>query len=155
MFDTLSKELYSLKEGSGENVAKFGVCLSQQAQILQSEYLGRIQAEHIEEMKCHHFYKGLNPKYQWMLAHKVDGEHPASYSNLLLVAQNLERSAEARGPLHLKTTAAGRLNVICSQTPGNLFPSQKLKGNCTFTARSATAENNEAKEPKDTKPEGE
>ena len=50
-FDTLSKELYSLKQGSGENMAKFGVCLSQQVQILQSEYPGRIQQEHIEEMK--------------------------------------------------------------------------------------------------------
>ena len=61
MFDTLSKELYSLKQGSGENVTKFGVCLSQQVQILQSEYLGRIQQEHIEEMKWDHFYEGLNP----------------------------------------------------------------------------------------------
>ena len=50
-FDTLSKELYSLKEGSGENIAKLRVHLSQQIQILQSEYLGRIQQEHIEEMK--------------------------------------------------------------------------------------------------------
>ena len=51
MFDALSKELYSLKQGSGENVAEFGVCLLQQVQILQSEYLRRIQQEHIEEMK--------------------------------------------------------------------------------------------------------
>ena len=41
-FDTLSKELYSLKKGSRENVAEFGVHLSQQVQILQLEYLGRI-----------------------------------------------------------------------------------------------------------------
>ena len=34
-FYTLSKELYSLKQGSGENIAKFGVCLSHQVQILQ------------------------------------------------------------------------------------------------------------------------
>ena len=51
MFDTLSKELYSLKQSPGENVAEFGVHLSQQVQILQSEYLGRIQQEHVEEMK--------------------------------------------------------------------------------------------------------
>ena len=51
MFDALSKELYSLKQTSGENVAEFVVHLSQQAQILQSEYLGRIQQEHVEEMK--------------------------------------------------------------------------------------------------------
>ena len=42
-FDTLSKELFFLKQGLGENVAEFGVCLSQQVQILQSEYPGRIQ----------------------------------------------------------------------------------------------------------------
>ena len=29
MFDALSKELYSLKQGSGENIAEFRVCLSQ------------------------------------------------------------------------------------------------------------------------------
>ena len=42
MFDALSKELYSFKQGLGENKAKFWVCLSQQVQILQSEYPGRI-----------------------------------------------------------------------------------------------------------------
>ena len=61
-FDILSK-LYSLKQGSEENIAEFGVHLSQQVQILQSEYLGRIQQEHIEEMKQDCFYEGLNPKY--------------------------------------------------------------------------------------------
>ena len=63
-FDTLSKELYSLKEGSGENVAKFGMHLSQQVHILLSECLGRIQQEHIQEMKQDHFCEGLNSKYK-------------------------------------------------------------------------------------------
>ena len=43
MFNALSKELYSLQQRSGENVAE-------QVQILQSEYLGRKQ-KHVEEMK--------------------------------------------------------------------------------------------------------
>ena len=60
-FNTLSKELYSLKQGSGENVAEFGVCLSQQVQTLQSEFMGRVQQEYVEEMKQDCFYKGLNP----------------------------------------------------------------------------------------------
>ena len=42
MFDIFSKELCSLKQGSGENMAEFGVCLSQQVQIFQSEYLGKM-----------------------------------------------------------------------------------------------------------------
>ena len=54
MFDALSKELYSLKQGSGENIAEFGVHLSQQVQILHLEYPGRIQPEHVEEMKQDH-----------------------------------------------------------------------------------------------------
>ena len=42
MFDTLSKDLCSLKQGSRANVAKYRVCLLQQVQILQSDYPGRI-----------------------------------------------------------------------------------------------------------------
>ena len=56
-FDTLSKELYSLKQGSGKTITEFRVCLLQQVQILQLEYLGRIQQEHVEEMKQDHFYE--------------------------------------------------------------------------------------------------
>ena len=49
-FDALSKEFYSLKQGSEKNVAEFRLCLSQPFQILQLEYLGKVQQEHIEEM---------------------------------------------------------------------------------------------------------
>ena len=41
-----------------------------------------------------------------MLAHKMDGEHPARYSKLLLAAQK-ERWAEVRDPLLLKATSIG------------------------------------------------
>ena len=137
IFNTISKELYSLKQGSRENVAEFGVCLLQQVQILQSEYPGRIQQEHVEEMKWDCFYKGLNPKYRHMLTHKVDGKHPISYSNLLLAAQKLERWAEARDLLLPKTTMTGGSYVTWPQASGNLFPSMKWKGNCTFMAQYA------------------
>ena len=63
MFNALSTELHSLQQGSGENVAQFRVCFSHHDQILQSEYLGRIKQEQVEEMKQDHFYEGLNPKY--------------------------------------------------------------------------------------------
>ena len=119
-FNALSKELYSLKQGPRENMTKFGMQLLQQVQILQSEYPGRIQQEHVEEMKRDHFDKSLSPRYQWMLAHKVDGEHPAGYSKLLLAAQKLERWAEARDPLLPKTTSMGGSNVTHSQTSRNL-----------------------------------
>ena len=69
-----------------------------------------------------------------MLAHKVDGKHPTSYSDLLLVAWKLERWAEARDTLLPKTKITGGSNVTKSQALGNLFPSRKLKGNCTFMA---------------------
>ena len=50
MFDGVSKELYSLKQGLSKDIAQFRVHLLQQVQILQSEYPGRIQPEHIEEI---------------------------------------------------------------------------------------------------------
>ena len=90
-----------------------------------------------------------------MLAHKVDGEHSTSYSDLFLAACNLEILAEARYPLFLKTITTGGSNITHSQTSGNLLPSQNLKGNHTFTAGSATVENNDAKEDSGKKPEGE
>ena len=89
-----------------------------------------------------------------MLTHKVDSEHPTSYSDLLLAAWKLVRRAEARDPLLLKSSTTWGLNITCSQTPGNVFTSQKLKGNHTFTAWSCTVENNEAEEDSGVKPEG-
>ena len=109
--DALSKELYSFKQETGENVAKFIVCLPQQVQILKMEYPGRIQQEHVEEVKQDHFCEGLSPKYWWMLAHKVNGENPVTYSKLFLAAQKLERWVEARDPLHPKAPTTGSLNV--------------------------------------------
>ena len=130
-FNALSKELYSLKQGMGENVAEFGVCLSQQVQILQTKYPGRIQQEHVEEVKQDCFYRGLIPEYWLMSTHKVDDKNPVIYSKLLHTAWKLERWAEARAPLLLKTPAIGSSNIACSHSQGNLFPSRKLKGNCT------------------------
>ena len=139
-FNALSKEFYSLKWGMRENVTEFRVHLSQQVQILQTEYPSRIQQEHVQEVKWDHFYEGLSPKHQCMLGHKVNGENLVTYSKLLLAAQKLERQAEARDPLLQKTTAAGSSNVTHSHSQGNLFPSRKLKGNHTFTAQSAAVE---------------
>ena len=79
-----------------------------------------------------------------MLAHKVDGNHLTSYSDLLLAAQKPERQNEARDPLLLKTTTTGGPNITNYQTPVNLFPSQNPKGNWTFTAQLATEEGNKA-----------
>ena len=75
-----------------------------------------------------------------MLSHKIDGEHPASYSDLLLAAWKLERWAEARDSLLLKTTIIKGSNVSCPQALGNLFPSRKLQGNHNFIAQSAMVE---------------
>ena len=102
-FDALSKEHISLKQGIGENVAEFGVHLSQKVQILQMEYPGRIWWEHMEEVKRDCFYEGLNPKDQWMLAHKVNGDNPVTYSELLLAAWKLEDGWKPE--------------ILCSQKP--------------------------------------
>ena len=102
-----------------------------------------------------HFYEGLYPKYWQMLAHKVDGGHPASYSDLLLATQKLERWAEARDLLPPKTVATSGSNITPAQTPGNLFPSHKLKGNSTFATQAVTVRKDKAEEDPGKKPEGE
>ena len=155
IFDTLSKDFYSLRQVSGGNINEFGVCLSQQVQILQSEYPGRILPEHMEEMKCDKFCEGLHSKYRWMLAHKVDGKNPAGYSNLLQAAWQLERRADTRDPLPPKTAVTSGLNVTCLQTPGNLLPLHKLKGCHTFTTWAVTIGNNMVEESSSAKQEGE
>ena len=154
-FNALNKELYSLKQGKGENVPAFRVCLSQQVQILQTEYPSRIQQEHVEEVKQDHFYEGLSSEDQQMLAYKVKGENPVTYSKLLLAAQKLEKWVEARNPLLLKTTTAGSLKVTHSHSQGNLFPFRKLKGSHTFTAWSTVVEDHETEEDSGPKPNGE
>ena len=145
MFNALSKELYSLKQGWSKKITEFGVRLSQQVKILQSEYPGRIHPEHMEEMKHDHFYEGLNLEYQQMLAHKVDGEHQASYSNLLLARQKLERRAKARDPLPQKMAlTSGNKHDAFPQA--SEFPSCKLKDNHTFATWAAAVGNDEAEE---------
>ena len=81
-----------------------------------------IQWEHVEEMKWDYFYEGLKPEYQHMLSHKVDAEHPASYSNLFIAAWKLERWAEARDPLLPKPTMTGGTNVTWPQASRKFFP---------------------------------
>ena len=91
-------------------------------------------------MKWDCFYDGLNPKYRHMLAHKLDGKYPTSYSDFLLAVWKLERWAENRDPLLPKTTTTRGSNVNWPQALGNLFPSWKLKGNHTFMAWSTIVE---------------
>ena len=155
MFNALSKELYSLKEGSGESVAEFGMHLTQQFQKIQSEYPGRIPAgacggDEVGSLP----WGALNPENRQMLAHKVDGKNPAVYSDLLLAMRKLERMTEARDPLPPKTAMTSVSNVIHSQTSGNLFLSCKLKVNCTFTAWAMTVGSNEGEENSSTKQGG-
>ena len=90
-----------------------------------------------------------------MLAHKVDGENPVTYSELLLAARKLERWSEARDPLLPKTITIRGSNVTHSHSQGIQFLSRKLKGSHTFTAQLAVVEDHEAEEDSGPKPNGE
>ena len=109
----------------------------------------------MEEVKWDCFYEGLSPEYWQMLAHTVDGENPVTYSELLLAAQKLEIWTEVRDPLLPKTTTAGSLNVTHSHSQGDLFPSRKVKGSCTFTAQSTAVEDHETDKDPGPKPDWE
>ena len=104
-------------------------------------------------MKWDHFYEGLNLEYWQMLAHKVDSENPAGYSDLLLAMRMLERT-EARDPLPPKTAVTSVSNLTHFQTSWNLFLSCMLKSNYTFTAWAATIGSNEVEENSGAKQEG-
>ena len=45
-------------------MAEFRAHLSQQVQVLQIEYPGKLQQEKVEEVKWDCFYESLNPEYQ-------------------------------------------------------------------------------------------
>ena len=154
-FHTLSKDLYSLKQGFSKNVAELWYVFCTRSEILQLEYPGRILLEHMKEMKCNCFYGGLNPKYQQMLAHKEDGEHPASNSDLLLTAQKLQRQAEGRDPPPPKMAATKGSDMTHSQMPGNSFTLCNLKGNHTFATEAVTIRNDMTEEDPGVKLEGE
>ena len=109
----------------------------------------------MEEVKWNYFYEDLSHEYQQMLAHKVDGENPVTFSELLLAAQKLERWAEARDLLLPKTTTSGGSNITHSHSQGNLFPSRKLKGSLTFTDQSTALEDHETEEDSGPKPDWE
>ena len=87
-----------------------------------------------------------------MLAHKVGGENPVTYSELPLAAQKLERWADTSDPLFPKNATTRGLNV---PSQGNLFPYRKLKGSHTFTVQSAAVEHHETEEDSGPKPDGE
>ena len=67
----------------------------------------------------------------------------------------MERLAVAWDPWLPKTTTTGGSNVTQPQTLGNLFPSRKLKGSCTFTAQSTILESLGGEEDSSVKPERE
>ena len=80
---------------------------------------------------------------------------PLSTLNLFKQPGNWKNRQKVEIPLPPKTTITRGLNITCSQMPGNLFPSHKLKGNCTFTIWSTTVESNKAEEDSGSKLEGE
>ena len=53
-----------------------------------------------------------------------------------------------------KPLLLGAWNITCSHSQGNLFPSRKLKGSCTFTAKSTAVEDHETEEDSGPKPNG-
>ena len=101
-------------------------------------------------MKWDCFYEGLNPQYQWKLAYKVDGKHPTSYSDLLLAKTGQSQNCPAPKDHH-----NWRIECYLATSIGNLYPSRKLKGSCTFTACSAILKSIGAEEDLSVKPEGE
>ena len=98
---------------------------------------------------------GLRPEHWQMLAHKVDGKNPVTYTDLLLDAPKAGKMARSQRSSAPKNATAGSSNITHSHPQGNLFPSRKLKGSCTFTVWSVVVEDHETKEDSCPKADGE
>ena len=116
-FDSLSKELYALQQGAQESVAKFGIRLTEQVQILWDKFPRIFPVRYMEDVKRDCFYEGLHESLQTQLAHKMERDHLSTYDELLLAACELEKRREIKdAQQHL-------------WKEGNaLYPSHKLKG---------------------------
>ena len=151
VFDTLSKQLYSLSKDPGRMWLSLEcTCHSKSRYSSQSIQEGFNKSmwrrwNEIASMRAWTPYTGTN----------MDGECPASYLDLLLVVHKLERLAESRDPLLPKTTTTGGSNITQPQALGNLFPSRKQKGNCTFMAQSTIVESIETERDMTAGPGGE
>ena len=83
--------------------------------------------------------------------------HWWKFCHLFQIAPHCLETGEmgrSQRPLLTKTTTAGNLNIADSHLQGNLFPSRKLKGSCTFTAWTSVEENHETEEDLGPKPNG-
>ena len=63
-----------------------------------------------------------------MLAHKVDGENPVTYSEFLLAAWKLERWAEARDPVPPETNNIKGSNITHSHSQGKSISILEIEG---------------------------
>ena len=101
--------------------------------------------------------QGLSPEYQQMLAHKVrwwKSCHLFQIATYCLEARKMGGSQRILCSPKNHYCWEFECN-IASHSQGNLFPSRKLKGNCTFTAQSTAVEDHETEEDSGPKPDGE
>ena len=85
-------------QGYQEGMSEYGVQLAWHVQIIQTELHVHIRDEHLEGVKCDHFYEGLKEEYQVMLVHKIEDKQPATYAELLKTVRQIEKSSQARHP---------------------------------------------------------
>ena len=86
----------------------------------------------MEEMKGDHFYEGLNPKYWQILAHKVDGENPAGYFDLLLATQKTGRKSRNQRPSAPKDNCKQWIECYTFSDPRQLIPLMQVEGQPYF-----------------------
>ena len=77
-------------------MAKFGIRLTEQVQILWDEFPRRFLARYMEDVKRDHFYEGLHESLQTQLAHKMERDHLSTYNDLLLATCKLEKRKEIK-----------------------------------------------------------
>ena len=89
-----------LHQGYQEGMSEYGVWLAQHVWVIQNEFPRCIRDEHLEGVKCNHFYEGFKAEYQVMLAHKMEDRWLSTYAELFKAVRQIEKQSQARHPHH-------------------------------------------------------
>ena len=92
--DTLTKELYTIKQGPRESVNCFDTCIGYVMMLLVATFPNAMPPERSEETKKSHFLGSLMPNLKAALAWELclDGRgHNMTFRNLKMAAQRVEQ----------------------------------------------------------------
>ena len=104
--DVLQRQLYSMRQSTGESVAEFGIKIRAIIADIITHYPGSIDARDQDKLARDRFYEGLYSDYRQALTFKMDGFIKPTYEELLRSARALENRKQVRSEERTSTAGA-------------------------------------------------